>query len=59
MTAVMPLTPDEMAKMIETLQRLCSEAQELQERLSNAMAESARNDRPAASADPHRGESRR
>ena len=59
MTAVMPLTPVDMARMIETLKRLCDEAHELQERLSTAMAESARNDRPAASADPRRGDSRR
>ena len=42
----MPLTAAEMEEMIETLQRLCIEAQQLQERLKKAMAEQARADYP-------------
>jgi hypothetical protein len=42
----MPLTPKEMAEMIEELKRLCEEAQELQKRISRAMVESARRDMP-------------
>jgi hypothetical protein len=45
----MPLTPDEMAEMIETLQRLCAEAQEFRRRLTDAMTEQARQNRPADS----------
>ena len=44
-----------MADMIDTLKRLCAEAQELQERLSRALAENARRDMPAESADPRKG----
>jgi hypothetical protein len=38
----MPLSPDEMAEMIARLERVCREAQELQERLRRAMVGRAR-----------------
>jgi hypothetical protein len=42
----MTLTHDEMAQMLATLERLCKEAQELQERIRRAMADRARGDLP-------------
>ena len=55
----MPLTPDEMADMIETLKRLCAEAQALQKRLARAMADQARQNLPAESTDRRKGDSSR
>ena len=41
----MPLTPDEMQKLIIQLEHLCDEAHTLQARIKEAMAERARGDR--------------
>ena len=46
-----------MADMIDTLKRLCAEAHQLQERLARAMAESARQNMSAKSADRRQGDS--
>jgi hypothetical protein len=50
----MPLTPEEMKKLIVQLENLCVEAKELQTRVQQAMAARARGDRQDQGRQPER-----